>query len=101
MSSALRRALPGITPEEIQKLQADELTRQQLKMLHGALLDSITAKLYKHDIEGLAFDGRDLEYEGEAAKILLRLPDCASLDACQSVIHLPCRRRLEPLPNPS
>jgi hypothetical protein len=85
--AALRKALPGITPEQIQRLQDDERTRQQLKMLHGEMLDSITGLLYKHDIEGLAFDGRDLEYEGEAAKILLRLPDCACVADCQHVIH--------------
>jgi hypothetical protein len=83
----MRRILPGISEAEIQSLKNDEVTRQQLRMVHGEMLDSITRLLYKHDPENVVFDLRELEYDGEAAKILLRLPDCASVGDCQRVIH--------------
>ena len=87
MAAALRRALPGITPEEIQKLQEDEATLQHLRSTHGWMLDSINRLLYRHDVEKLVFDDRELEYHFEAGKILMRLPFCASLDDCQREIH--------------
>jgi len=87
MESALRRALPGITGAEIKQLQEDTATLQQLSATHGWMLDSINGLLYKHDVEGLAFDGRDREYNYEAGKILMRLPFCESVDSCQREIH--------------
>ena len=85
---ALRNALPNISGAEIQRLHDDAVTRQELRMFHGDLLDSITGLLFKHDVDGVAFDGRDLEYDGEAAHIVLKLPDCASAGDVQRIIHL-------------
>jgi hypothetical protein len=87
MENALRRALPGITGAEIKQLQEDTATLQHLSATHGWMLDSINGLLFKHDVEKLVFDDHDREYIFEAGKILMRLPDCASVDACQREIH--------------
>ena len=87
MADALRRALPSITGAEIKQLQEDTATLQHLSATHGWMLDSINGLLYKHDVEGLAFDGRDREYNFEAGKILMRLPFCESVDSCHREIH--------------
>lgn len=83
----LRRILPDISAAEIRTMQNDALTLQQLRILNGELLDSITALLYKHDPENVVLDQRELEYDGEAGKILLRLPCCSCVSDCQRVIH--------------
>ena len=103
VAEALKTALPDMTSAEIEELAKDKRILEHLRATHGWMLDSINGLLYKHDLEGLVFDGHFQEYEGEAAKILLKLPDCASVDACQSVIHAVMVKsfsgRVSPLPD--
>ena len=99
-TQALRRALPGITANEIQNLKNDELTRQHLQMVHGEMLDSITSLLYRHDPENIVFDLREMEYNGEAAKILLQLPDCNSVSDFQNAIHKVMKQAFDNRVNP-
>lgn len=88
IADTLRTALPGISAEEIQRLEKDARILQHLRATHGWMLNSITGLLFKYDVDGVAFDGRELvEYDNEAAHILLKLPNCASADDLQRVIH--------------
>ena len=87
MAEALRTALPGISTAEINQLHKDAATLQHLRATHGWMLDSINKLLYRHDVEKLVFDDRELEYNFEAGKILMRLPFCESVDSCQREIH--------------
>lgn len=103
MAEALRTALPGISTAEINQLHKDAATLQHLRATHGWMLDKINGLLYKHDLEGIVFDGHFTAYEGEAAKILLKLPDCASADDVQRLIHSIMAKsfsgRVSPLPD--
>ena len=103
MADALRTALPDMTSADIENLQKDTRILEHLRATHGWILNEINALLYKHDLEGIVFDGHFQEYELEASKILLQMPDCASVDACQSVIHAVMVKsfsgRVSPLPD--
>lgn len=103
VAEAMKTALPEITGAEIEELAKDRRILEHLSATHGWMLDSINGLLYKHDLEGIVFDGHFTQYEGEAAKILLKLPDCASADDVQRLIHTVMAKsfsgRISPFPD--
>ncbi|HEY6947113.1 MAG TPA: hypothetical protein VI431_18385 [Candidatus Acidoferrum sp.] len=61
--------------------------RRRLKAEYGALLDSISAVLYRHDPIGINFEVNPDEYETEAETILPRLSSCRSREDVHKVVH--------------
>jgi hypothetical protein len=61
-------------------------SRRRLKAEYGALFDSVSALLYRHDPIGINFEDNPDEYELEASTILPRLRSCQRLEDVHKVV---------------
>jgi hypothetical protein len=71
-------------------------SHRRLKAEYGALFDSVSALLYRHDPIGINFEDNPDEYDLEAETILPRLRSCRSADDVHKVVHEEFVRWFEP-----
>jgi hypothetical protein len=87
MAQTLKRVLPEISDADIQDLKDTEAAREHLKAEQGTLFFKVAGLFYKYDVEGIVFDEREHEYEGEVGTIIPRLAECQNAQDCSRVIH--------------
>ena len=74
----------SVTSEEMQRLREE---RKRLSTTCKALLDEISAILFRHDPIGINFDDNTDEYDAEAGTILARLRPDASVEEVTAIVH--------------
>jgi len=62
-------------------------SRRRIKAEYGALFDSISALLFRHDPIGINFEENTDEYDLEAETILPRLRRCHTLEDAHNAVH--------------
>lgn len=62
-------------------------SKRQLKAQYGALFDSISALLYRHDPVGINFGDNTDEYDLEVETILPRLRHCHTLEQVHDAVY--------------
>jgi hypothetical protein len=62
-------------------------SRRLLKAEYGALFDSVSALLYRHDPVGINFEENTDEYDLEAETILPRLRRCHTLEDVHNAVY--------------
>lgn len=61
--------------------------RQQSRQTYGALFDTVSEILFRHDPIHINFGFNTDEYEPEVVTILPRLKDCHTLTDVQAMVH--------------
>ena len=83
----MREVFPGASYAEIKDMVAQFEAREKLKVEHGDFFKQVSAILFRHDPEKIAYRGNEDEYDSETATIIPRLAECQSVQDCWRVIH--------------
>ena len=62
-------------------------SHRRVKAEYGALFDSVSGLLYRHDPRGINFEDNPDEYDLEAETILPRLRSCHALEDVRKVVY--------------
>ncbi len=81
------REMTDMTMPEIQEMKTSMAAREKLIAEHGDLFKEVSALLFRHDPQTIAYPGNEDEYDSEAATIIPRLSECHNAQDCSRVIH--------------
>ena len=83
----MRELLPGASIAEIKDCIARGEEQEKIKAEFGDFFQQVSAILFRHDPEKIAYPGNEDEYDSETATILPRLKTCHSAEDCCRVVH--------------
>ena len=86
----MRELLPGASIAEIKDCIARGEEQEKIKAEFGDFFQQVSAILFRHDPEKIAYPGNEDEYDSETATILPRLKTCHSAEDCCRVVPIAC-----------
>jgi hypothetical protein len=77
----------GFSQEVTVKIKQIRDIQESIKKQDPKLFSAVSAAIFQEDPAGINYKTNTDEYDGEATRIIMRLPDCSSVDDVASVIH--------------